>query len=247
MSPLENQENKVAVEEEELDEGPSAPFWLTTYGDMVTLLLTFFILMFAMSTIEERKFLQASASLAAALGVLEKNISVVGEESMAIGTTGLSRDQIDMMGSMEEISEMFQEEALADLASLEIVGPGQVVVRMGDEMLFDPGSSTLKPQARRVLRSIVGSIEGSTDRVWVEGHTDNIPMSTSEFRSNWDLSTARAVVVVRFLESAGVEAEQLAAVGHSQYKPLADNSTAAGRKKNRRVELLISWDELAYE
>ncbi|MEE9465765.1 MAG: flagellar motor protein MotB, partial [Candidatus Neomarinimicrobiota bacterium] len=164
---LEKQEHKVAIEEEKLDEGPSAPFWLTTYGDMVTLLLTFFVLMFAMSTIEEQKFLQAAASLAAALGVLEKNISVVGEESMAIGTTGLSRDQIDMIGSMEEIAEMFQEEALADLASLEIVGPGEVVVRMGDEMLFAPGSSTLKPQARRVLRGIVRSIQGSTERVWV--------------------------------------------------------------------------------
>ena len=97
----------MAVEEPEVDEGPKAPFWLVTYGDMVTLLLTFFILMFAMSTIEERKFLQAAASLAAALGVLEKNISVVGEESMAIGTTGLSRDQIDMLQSMEDIAEMF--------------------------------------------------------------------------------------------------------------------------------------------
>ncbi|MEE9466664.1 MAG: OmpA family protein, partial [Candidatus Neomarinimicrobiota bacterium] len=74
-----------------------------------------------------------------------------------------------------------------------------------------------------------------------------VPISSPEYRSNWDLSTARAVVVVRLLESAGIEAEQLAAVGHSQYKPLADNSTPEGRAKNRRVELFISWEELAYE
>lgn len=237
----------MAVEEPQVDEGPTAPFWMTTYGDMVTLLLTFFILMFAMSTIEERKFLQAAASLAAALGVLEKNISVIGEESMAIGTTGLSRDQIDMLQSMEDIAEMFQQEALADLASLEIVGPGEVVVRMGDEMLFGPGSSVLKPQAVRVLRGIVRSIKGSTERLWVEGHTDNEPINTAEFSSNWDLSTARAVTVVRLLEREGIEPEQLAAVGHSQYQPLVDNTTPAGRAKNRRVELYISWEELAYE
>ncbi len=237
----------MAVEEPKVDEGPTAPFWLTTYGDMVTLLLTFFILMFAMSTIEERKFLQAAASLAAALGVLEKNISVIGEESMAIGTTGLDRDQIDMLQSMEDIAEMFQQEALTDLASLEIVGPGEVVVRMGDEMLFGPGSSTLKPQAVRVLRGIVRSIKGSTERLWVEGHTDNEPINTAEFRSNWDLSTARAVTVVRLLEREGIEPEQLAAVGHSQYQPLEDNATPKGRAKNRRVELYISWEELAYE
>lgn len=237
----------MAVEEPEVDEGPTAPFWMTTYGDMVTLLLTFFILMFAMSTIEEQKFLQAAASLAAALGVLEKNISVIGEESMAIGTTGLSRDQIDMLQSMEDIAEMFQDEALTDIASLEIVGPGEVVVRLGDELLFRPGSSTLKPQAVRVLRNIVRSIQGSTERLWVEGHTDNEPINTADFSSNWDLSTARAVTVVRLLERAGIEPEQLAAVGHSHFQPLADNATPAGRAKNRRVELYISWEELAYE
>ncbi|MCH8023096.1 MAG: OmpA family protein, partial [Candidatus Marinimicrobia bacterium] len=69
----------------------------------------------------------------------------------------------------------------------------------------------------------------------------------ADFSSNWDLSTARAVTVVRLLERAGIEPEQLAAVGHSQYQPLADNATPAGRAKNRRVELYISWEELAYE
>ncbi|UCH62531.1 MAG: flagellar motor protein MotB [Fidelibacterota bacterium] len=224
------------------DEGmPGAPFWMTTYGDMVTLLLTFFILMFAMSSVNEQKFMQAATSLAQALGVLPKNVSIVGEASPAIGTAGIAREQIDMVESMEQIAEMFQEEALQDVATVEVTGPGEVLIRMGDEVLFDPGESGLKPVALRVLAGIAKSVQGKTESIYVEGHTDNVPISTAEFRSNWELSSARALSVVRLLEEAGVPPEQLAAVGHSQYIPIAPNDTPENRAKNRRVELWIIW------
>lgn len=224
------------------DEGmPSSPAWMTTYGDMVTLLLCFFILMFAMSTINEQKFLQAALSLGKTLGVLEKNVSVIGEMSPAIGTTGVAREQIDMIESMEQIAEIFQEEALQDLASIEVTGPGEVLIRMGDKVLFSPGESELKPQAIRVLAGIANSIQEKTETVYIEGHTDNVPISTPEFPSNWELSTSRALSVVRLLEEAGIPPEQLAAVGHSQYIPIMSNDTPEGRAKNRRVELWITW------
>ena len=230
------------------DEGmPSAPQWMTTYGDMVTLLLTFFILMFAMSTINEQKFLQAAASLQQALGVLPKSVSMVGESSPAIGTAGVARQQIDMLESLEQIAEVFQEESLQDLASVEVTGPGEVLIRMGDEVLFDPGESGLKPQALKILAGIANAVQGKTESVYVEGHTDNVPIGTPEFPSNWELSTARALSVVRLLEEAGVPPEQLAVVGHSQYISLAPNDTPEGRAKNRRVELYITWHERIYE
>ena len=230
------------------DEGmPGAPFWMVTYGDMVTLLLTFFILMFAMSSVNEQKFMQAATSLQHALGMLPKNVSLIGEKSPAIGTAGVGREQIDMIESMEQIAEIFQEEALQDVATIEVTGPGEVLIRMGDEVLFDPGESGLKPQALRVLAGIANSVQGKTESVYVEGHTDNVPISTTEFRSNWELSAARALSVVRLLEEAGVSPEQLAAVGHSQYIPLAPNDTPEGRAKNRRVELWITWSKRDYE
>lgn len=235
----------MAIEEPEADEMPGAPFWMTTYGDMVTLLLTFFILMFAMSSINEQKFLKAAASLAGALGVLEKNISVIGEKSPAIGVTGVSREQLDMLESLEMIAEIFQVEALQDVASVEIVGPGEAVVRMGDELLFEPGKAKLKPQALRVLEGIANSIRGRTEKVYVEGHTDNEPISTIQFPSNWDLSTARAVIVVRLFAERGIPPEQLAALGRGEYTPLESNDTLEGRRKNRRVELYITWSKEA--
>ncbi|UCD39251.1 MAG: flagellar motor protein MotB [Fidelibacterota bacterium] len=226
------------------DEGfPGAPFWMTTYGDMVTLLLTFFILMFAMSSINEQKFMQAANSLAQALGVLEKNVSVIGELSPAIGTTGTSREQIDMVESMEQIANVFQQEDLEDLASVEVTGPGEVLIRMGDQVLFDPGESQLKAQALRVIAGIANSVQGKTETVYVEGHSDNVPIMTPEFPSNWELSAARALSVVRLLEEQGIPPGQLAAVGRSQYVPLVPNDTPEGRAKNRRVELYITWSE----
>ncbi len=230
------------------DEGfPGSPAWMTTYGDMVTLLLTFFILMFAMSTVNEQKFMQAALSLQNALGVLPKNIGVVGELSPAIGTTGASFERIDMLESMEQIAEMFQEEALEDVATVEVTGPGEVLIRMGDEVLFDPGESELKSQALRVLRGITNSIQGKTESVYVEGHTDNVPISTPEFPSNWELSSARALRVLRLLEEMGVPPAQLAAVGHSQHVPIESNESLEGRARNRRVELWITWSKFERE
>lgn len=227
------------------DEGmPRGPHWMTTYGDMVTLLLCFFVLMFAMSTINEQKFMQAANSLAQALGVLPKDVGLIGEVSPAIGTTGIAREQqeqIDIVKSMEQIAEIFQEEALQDLASIEVTGPGEVLIRMGDKVLFAPGESELKPQAIRVLAGIANSIQEKTEKVYIEGHTDNVPISTPEFPSNWELSTSRALSVVRLLEEAGIPPEQMAAVGHSQYIPIMSNDTPEGRAKNRRVELWITW------
>ena len=234
----------MAENEEPDDDGmPSAPFWMTTYGDMVTLLLTFFILMFAMSSINEQKFLQAANSLQASLGVLDKNISIIGELSPAIGTAGVSGERVDMLEALQSIAEIFEQLDLGDVASVEITGPGEVLVRLGDEVLYAPGESRLKSGAARVLDGIARSIVGKTDEVYVEGHTDDQPINTKEFPSNWELSAARALSVVRLLEDRGVPPEQLAAVGHGEYTPLESNATSAGRARNRRVELYIRWKE----
>lgn len=231
-----------------IDDSPKAPFWMVTYGDMVTLLLTFFILMFAMSTINERKFMQAAQSLHDALGggVMDANVSVIGMESIATGTSGLSRADVDILETLEQIAAMLEDEAIAEMTSMEIIGAGEILLRLGDEMLFDPGRAELKTGAHRILRGITESIIGTTEKLWVEGHTDNVPIYSKEFPSNWELSTARALSVVKYLQQLGIPADQLAAVGHSEYVPLTTNSTPEGRQTNRRVELYITWRETRF-
>ncbi len=235
----------MAVEEPKEDQGPTAPFWMTTYGDMVTLLLTFFILMFAMSTVSEQKFFEAAASLSEALGVLEKNVSVIGERSIAIGLAGNAEEQLDMLEALEQITEVFEEESLEEVAEIDIIGPGEILIRLGDEVLFDPGEAFLTVKARRVLAGITRSLVGRTKEIYVEGHTDNVPISSAEFPSNWELSSARALSVVKLMKEIGIPPDQLGAIAHGEFRPLELNDTPAGRGKNRRVELYITWSEEA--
>ena len=167
--------------------------------------------------------------------------------SPAIGTAGVSGQQVDMLDALQSIEEIFKREELQDIASVEVIGPGEVLIRLGDEVLYDPGEARLKAGAARVLDGIARSIAGNTEEVYVEGHTDNQPINTKEFPSNWELSSARALSVVRLLEQRGVPPDQLAAVGHGEYVPLESNATAAGRARNRRVELYIRWRDLDNE
>lgn len=233
----------MAMEEPEESKGPTAPFWMTTYGDMVTLLLTFFILMFAMSTVNEQKFFEAAASLSKALGVLDKNVSVIGERSIAIGLAGNAEEQLDMLEALDQISEVFEEESLEDVAEIDIIGPGEILIRLGDEVLFDPGEAFLTVKARRVLTGITRSLVGKTKEIYVEGHTDNVPINSAEFPSNWELSSARALSVVKLMQEVGIPPDQLGAIAHGEFHPLDLNNTPAGRAKNRRVELYITWSE----
>lgn len=231
----------MASKEPEEDGRPSAPFWMTTYGDMVTLLLTFFILMFAMSSINEAKFLKAAQSLGEALGMLEMNVSVIGEASPATGTEGTQDTYMEIVETMEQIAEIFQQGAIEDAATVEVTGPGEVLIRMGDEVLFDPGRAQIKTAAVILLQDIGKSIHGRTETVYIEGHTDNVPISTPEFPTNWELSAARAASVVRYLQLQGIPPDQLAAVGRGEHKPIAENDNPEGRAKNRRVEMYITW------
>lgn len=235
----------MALEEPEEDSGPTAPFWMTTYGDMVTLLLTFFILMFAMSTVNEQKFFEAAASLSKALGVLDKNVSVIGERSIAIGLAGNAEEQLDMLEALEQIAEVFEEESLEEVAEIDIIGPGEILIRLGDEVLFDPGEALLTLKARRILTGITRSLVGKTKEIFVEGHTDNVPINSTEFPSNWELSSARALSVVKLMEEIGIPPDQLGAIAHGEFRPLGPNDTPAGRGVNRRVELYITWSEEA--
>jgi chemotaxis protein MotB len=120
------------------------------------------------------------------------------------------------------------------------VRKGKMLVKLGDAILFDPGQATLKPDGQRALRQVAQALKEIPERDFlVAGHTDNRPIKNSPYASNWDLSTARAVTVVRFLQSEGVDPRRLAAAGYSEFDELADNDTDAGRAANRRIEVVV--------
>ena len=121
-------------------------------------------------------------------------------------------------------------------------------VELAEQVFFDSGSATLKPAGKEVLQKVGEALKGYENKlIRVVGHTDNVPVQKSPFRSNWDLSVARATTVVRFLQEAGVPPERMIAAGRGEYDPVAPNDTREGRQKNRRIEIMLVEQSLADE
>jgi chemotaxis protein MotB len=120
------------------------------------------------------------------------------------------------------------------------VRKGKMLVKLAEQILFEPGQASLKSDGQKALREVAQALKEIPDRDFlVCGHTDNQPINSSPYASNWDLSTARAVTVVRFLQSEGVDPRHLAAAGFSEFDTVADNGSAGERAKNRRIEVVV--------
>jgi len=227
------------------DPPPQAP-WLNTYADMVTLLLCFFVLLFSMSVVNVKKFEAVMSSLQGALGILEgAPVPTPNGSPTEVFDAGdlvaqlLAKEMAEMAELQEVIEKELKESGLSDKVGVSLEERG-VVLRFADTVLFDVGQDTLRPESAEALQKIGEIIKDLDNPIRVEGHTDNWPISTPRFPSNWELSTARATRVVRFLiEEAGVEPRQLQAAGYGEYYPIESNETAEGRQKNRRVDIVI--------
>lgn len=221
-------------------EMPSAPGWMTTYGDMVTLLLTFFVLLLSYSSIDEIKFDAAINSLQGALNVFDKNVSVIDKTTMGISKYDKFR-RMDIYKNVMAIEQIAKELGYEKDISIGETESG-MLIRMGNRVLFDLGKADLKPEALPLLDIVGETIRKSAGEVLVCGNTDNLPITTGKFPSNWELSSARALSVVKHLiDVLNIPPEVFGAVGYSEYRPLVPNDTPENRQKNRRVECLITW------
>jgi len=217
------------------DEGSRSSFMLT-YANLMILLMTFFIVLVSMGQIEEKKlkiglYSFREAFFSGGAGILfgrEKPLDfdyLIQQEKMKL--------QKKLSASLKEI---LGEERKA----IEIVpGAEGVILRLPGRILFDLGEAELKPEARKILDKLVPALKEYQYQVRVEGHTDNLPIHTERFPSNWELSAARAINVVKYLEKKGVNRQLLSAVGYGEYRPLFPNNTPQDRTRNRRVEIVI--------
>jgi chemotaxis protein MotB len=214
---------------------------MTTYGDLVTQLLIFFVHLFTFSSVDKGKFGSAMISLQGALGILPGSTAIVDTGTGGgTGSTQPTMTQADM-GQLEQAQRLIQE-GLGSEEGVEttIEGDRGLVIRMKDSILFDSGQAALKPAAREVLDKLADMVRELPNQVRIEGHTDNRPISTAQFPSNWELSTARATNVIRHLiENCGLSAKRLSAAGYGEYRPVSDNTTDAGRADNRRVDVVL--------
>ncbi|MFQ5705950.1 MAG: flagellar motor protein MotB [bacterium] len=224
----------------EEDDTPSSPAWMTTYGDMMTLLMTFFILIMSFSSIQIDKFKAAMGSLQGAFGVLGHSKEVNVDRSwFSPFMVDMKREKI--LNQVDNLRELLEKNNLED--SIELSGSDtEVTIRFKDHILFPSGGAELKPSFLPIFKKITRIIIKGAGEVKVEGHTDNLPIHTSQYPSNWELSIARALSVLRYLvQEEGLNPTKLSAAGFSQFRPLVPNNSPDNRAKNRRVEIHLRW------
>jgi chemotaxis protein MotB len=217
---------------------PGAPAWMATFGDMMSLLLTFFILLVSFSSIQETKFREAVGSLQGALGVLTTLPKIPVAQDIELPTMRGNDRSDELERRTEELRRHLQALKQSDTVTVSRTPEG-LAIRMEDEMLFKAGQAELQPGGIPILDVVAATLAGYPNPVRIEGHTDNRPIHSERFPSNWELSAARAASVLRYFQNAGVDPRRLSAVGLGEWSPVAKNDSAAGRQKNRRVEIFM--------
>jgi chemotaxis protein MotB len=216
-----------------------APAWMATFADLSTLLMTFFVLLLSFANMDVVKFREMAGSVKDAFGTQTENPGSFEERSEKLVTIQLSEEEnrtIDMMEMGEKIRKTVEEQNLEDKTEIKIDDSG-VILTVNGTFSFDGGSAKLKPEFEKFLAEIAQIIKEHDYPLAIEGHTDNIPIKSPIYPSNWELSSARATAVLRYLiEHYHVPAKRLMAVGYSDTRPLVPNDTPQHRAQNRRVE-----------
>lgn len=217
---------------------------MVTYGDMMTLLLCFFVLLFSMSTIDLEKFSLIISQLQQQLGVLDGGRTISPEEMIDSGQRDeligqIERSRMEFEQLYMEIRAYLEERGLEEEVEVAFVDEG-LLIRFPGQILFELGRAELLPEAREILGELASLFDALENEVTVEGHTDDWPISTPEFPSNWELSTTRATNVIRYLiEGKGLPPEQFSAAGYGEFQPIRPNDSPENRALNRRVDILI--------
>ena len=188
---------------------------------------------------EESKSLEAER--AALVKEVESQRAGVGELREKLEKERMARllSDDEVAGSYRKLTESLDADVKSGQLTIDQL-PGRLQVRAASELLFDSGSADLKPEGRTVLAKVAKAIKGVPDReVRVEGHTDDVPVRSAKFTSNWDLSAARAATVAKVLAEGGVSPKLIAVVGYGEFRPLAPNDGAENRQKNRRIEISL--------
>jgi chemotaxis protein MotB len=227
---------------EGLEEG--APAWVVTFGDLMSLLLCFFVLLLSFSEMDRNKYRIVSGSMKNAFGIQRKK--PVFESPRGQKMISKEFDQAIVLVKVQDVIDPIQQELEDEFeefkTSVEIeVDEKEVTIRMMGETTFDTGRADLRKEFVPLLLRIGEVLAKTRGEIIIAGHTDNVPLIGGQFRSNLGLSMARAGSVAEFLlKSTSIDPKKLSTMGFGQYRPLASNDTADGRRKNRRVEIIVS-------
>ncbi|PKN00752.1 MAG: hypothetical protein CVU77_08830 [Elusimicrobia bacterium HGW-Elusimicrobia-1] len=191
----------MALQKIEEAKPPPTPQWMTSYGDLVTQLLVFFVMLFALSA-------------------------------------AATEDQLKKI--KERIDGYVLANSLQSFVSTQLSQKEGLIITFSEKYMFDPGKAEIYPEAKTIIRDVMSLLTDDPNRITIEGHTDNTPIRTSQFPSNWELSTSRATNLLRFmLEDLSFEPKRLTASGYGEYHPVSPGDTPENRAKNRRVDVVV--------
>lgn len=237
----------------------NAERWLLTYADMITLLMVLFIVLFSISRTDLEKFTKLREGLAQSFGtetpalqgtsgVLQGARIATGQGDIDAGSSaGITLEQAaavekeKLADVKEEIQKELAKDNLTQQVQIENKQRGLVITVLTDDLLFDLGRATLRPAGRDLIAGLAGALSSVPNQIVVEGHTDNQPIrGGGQFATNWELSTARATTVLRYLiETKHLPASRMSAAGYADQRPIAPNDTQANKQLNRRVEIVV--------
>ncbi len=230
----------------------SSPAWMTTYGDMMTLLLCFFVLLFSFSVIDADKFEKVMQALKDKLGVLQggRTLSqgiMVDNGLRDKNFTDSTFDENEFEQLIQELESHIIESNLQSDVTLE-ENEGGLVVRMTGKVLFDLGKADLKKEGMEALSELAIFLEGIPNYIEIEGHTDDLPINNEEFPNNWALSANRSIDVCNYLmENTKIDPQRIQLKAHGPYKPIKPNNSPENRALNRRVDIVILRNYLSEE
>lgn len=240
--------DEAAAIQEQVEEG--APAWVVTFGDLMSLLLCFFVLMLSFSEMDRKKYRIVSGSMKKAFGIQRKTPvfespkgqKIIAKEfDQAIATAKIEEEIIDplrmaLKGKYKDIEDHVEIEMTEKLVKISLMG----------QTTFDTGKADIRPRFWPLLREIASLLQRTNADIIIAGHTDNVPLQGGRFKSNLGLSSARAGSVAEYLlKHSLIQPQRVSTMGFGEYRPLAPNGTSAGRQKNRRVEIIISTDNLS--
>ena len=238
--------------------------WLVSYADFITLLFAVFVALYAMSQTDKRKMDQLVSSLRESFGYVKtgassermnvvestdlRSIPSIRQQVLTPGmrNTGTASQRGYTHASLKDFREIkasiegnLQKSGAQNKVSVDVTKRG-LVVTLKEAGFFDSGDATVKKESLQLLAMVAGSLANYSNPVRIEGNTDNVPIRSDKYRSNWELSTARATNIIHYLiENYTIRPEKISAVGYGEFRPVADNGNEPGRTKNRRVDIVL--------
>jgi len=225
--------------------------WLVSYADFITLLFAFFVVMYALSSVNEGKYRILSDSMISAFRNVPANstgqLALIVPTPAPVAKPGLaSKTQEAVKQKQRESMRSIAKDILEVMAPLVAQGKVRVLetsrgvtIEINDSILFSPGQALIQPPLARAMEAVAEVLVGTDFPITIEGHTDDVPISNTQFPSNWELSAVRATTVLRLFAAAGIAAPRLTAIGYADTRPVEPNALADGRARNRRVSILI--------